>query len=136
MHGHVSHEHFLASIGSFLGWYYICLAAMNGIAAYYCWHRLHRNGLALVLLVVSAGFVVLAPVAFFGDPVLMGFISVPGLAETDWSTSRFRGRRSTRGGPCCVMMIMYVFRKFFAQPIVAWFLFIGSLLRDGTLDDR
>ena len=48
MHGHVDEATFLSNISGFLGWYYICLASMNGVAAFYCWNTLKKNTLAVL----------------------------------------------------------------------------------------
>lgn len=130
MHGHISTEHFLQGMGAFLGWYYLCLAAMNAIAAYYCWHTLHRNRLALILVAVAAFFVIISPIAFFGEPALMRWISVPAPIKT-MINEQLSKAPIYMGGSMALLIIFFIFRKFFAQPVVAWFLFIGSLFAMG-----
>ncbi len=39
------------------------------------------------------------------------------------------------GGTLAILTIMFVFRKFFTQPVVAWLMLVGSLATDGLLDD-
>ena len=58
MHG--NEAHFLTQIGGFLGWFYLALALMNAIAAFYCWEKLKRNGLAVVMLVICLFFVIIS----------------------------------------------------------------------------
>lgn len=130
MHGHVSHEQFLAGIGSFLGWYYVCLAVLNGIAAYYCWHTLHRSRTALFLLAIAVGFLIIAPLAFFGDPQLIGWISIPdGIKQA--VNAQFSKAPVYTLGTLGVLLFMFWFRKFFSQPLIAWLMFVGSMLLMG-----
>jgi hypothetical protein len=126
MHGHGDLNTFLDQIGGFLGWYYLLLAAMNGIAAFYCWEKLKKNGMALFLLIVALGFVVIAPIAFSGNPEWMRLISVPeGIKKLiDQTISKaYVYTLGTLG----VLVVMFLGRRFFAHPIVAWLLLIGSL---------
>jgi hypothetical protein len=126
MHGHGDLNTFLDQIGGFLGWYYLLLAAMNGIAAFYCWEKLKKNGMALFLLIVALGFVVVAPIAFSGNPEWMRLISVPeGIKKLiDQTISKaYVYTLGTLG----VLVVMFLGRRFFAHPIVAWLLLIGSL---------
>ena len=77
---HVNEDLFLQNISGFLGAFFLCLAAMNGIAAFYCWKRLQRGELALLWLVVAVLFVVMAPFAFSGmngNPTMMKLIGMP-----------------------------------------------------------
>ena len=76
MHGQ-SLDVFLRQISGFLGSYYIFLALMNGIAAYVLWQRAEHNRraffrvpgvdfpitAAFIWLMVSLGFLLLAPLA-------------------------------------------------------------------------
>jgi hypothetical protein len=126
MHGHGDLNTFLDQIGGFLGWYYLLLAAMNGIAAFYCWEKLKKNGMALFLLIVALGFVVIAPIAFSGNPEWMRLISVPEGIKTLIDQTISKAYVYTLG-TLGVLVVMFLGRRFFAQPIVAWLLLIGSL---------
>ena len=66
---HVNETQFLSNISGFLGSFYLLLAVMNGIAAYYCWEKLKKNTLALWMLVLSFVFLVISPIAFSGKKV-------------------------------------------------------------------
>ena len=46
MHG--SAQDFIDSISGFLGAYYLALALMNAVAAFYVWHYKHKIDQALV----------------------------------------------------------------------------------------
>jgi hypothetical protein len=126
MHGHGDLNTFLDQIGGFLGWYYLLLAAMNGIAAFYCWEKLKKNGMALFLLIVALGFVVVAPIAFSGNPEWMRLISVPEGIKTLIDQTISKAYVYTLG-TLGVLVVMFLGRRFFAHPIVAWLLLIGSL---------
>ncbi len=124
MHG--DYGEFLNGIKGFLGTYYLALAMMNAIAAYYCWHRLKRNGLALVMLLIGLVFVAIAPIAFSGNPFLMQFISVPQFLR-DLINSQMAKAWFYTGGTLALLTVMFIFRKFFTHPVVAWLMFVGSL---------
>lgn len=122
MHGHVDPEVFVAGIKGFLGWYYLALAAMNAIAAFYCWEKLHKNGLALLWVVLSAMFVIIAPAAFSGH--------LPGMPE---SFRNFVDQRMANAvvyslGTLVALVGLFVARRFFVQPVVAWLCLNAALL--------
>src|SRR5437867_13113072 len=95
MHGHVSYDVFLHQIAGFLGSYYLLLSLMNGVAAFLLWQRPNQPAVflvpvartpvtaAFVWLMVSLLFLLIAPLAYSGDPDIVKFISVPsGLRAT------------------------------------------------------
>jgi hypothetical protein len=127
MHGHVDPAVFLKSISGFLGTYYLVLAMMNAIAAFYCWDRLKKNGLAIFMLCLALLFVVIAPIAYSAQPFLMQFISVPEFLRNFVDQQMSKASVYT-GGTLAVLTVMFVFRKFFTQPTVAWLMLVGSLL--------
>lgn len=127
MHGHISHDYFLQSIGTFLGWYYVLIAIMNGVAALYCWKKLERGTLALVLTFVALFFLAISPLAFFGDARLMRWISMPQFIK-DVVNNQFSKAAVYTGGTLSLLIVLFVFREFFTRPVVAWFIWIGSLL--------
>ena len=127
---HVDPEIFSRQIGGFLGWYYLFLAVMNGVAAYYCWEKLKKNNMALVLLVLAGLFVIIAPIAFSGNPSLMKLISVPESVRNFVDVQMAKAHIYT-GGTLLILTVMFVFRRFFADPFVAWLMLIGSLLLMG-----
>jgi Cytochrome b(C-terminal)/b6/petD len=126
MHGHVPYDVFLADTKNFLGCYYLLLAAMNGIAAFYCWERLKKNSLALLLSGLAFVFVIISTFAFAGKPEWVRFISVPQTLRT-FINEQISQAPVYMGGSLLALMVLFVFRRFFVQPIVAWFLLIGSL---------
>lgn len=139
MHGHVSEPEFLEQISGFLGVYYLTLATMNGIAAYYLWQSkrsavLCRLGpyqftTASLWLAVSVVFLFLAPIAMSGDPQWMRLASIPqplrDLADF------LMGPVVYTVGTMVVLLLMFLAREFFVKPVVAWGLLNLSLLLMG-----
>jgi hypothetical protein len=122
MHGHADPEVFVAGIKGFLGWYYLAIAAMNAVAAFYCWEKLHKVRLAFVWLAFAGLFLLMAPFAFSGN-----LVSLPeGLRNL--IDSQMANATTYSVGTLALLTIMYVFRRFFANPIVAWIGLNASLL--------
>ena len=130
MHGH--DPHFYESIQGFLGSYYLALSVMNAVAALYLWRRLGR-WLEAVLLVVlfGGGFVVLSGIAYGGGTRVLGL------------PQSFKDYVNANTGPViytlgttAVLVIFFVFRRFFTKPAVAWvslnlaLLFMGLSMTD------
>jgi len=127
---HVNEAEFLARISGFLGGYYLTLALMNAIAALYVWTKLQRVGLAMVLAAVSGLFVILSPIALSGNAEMMRYISVP-LDVRDFVNVWLGGPVIYSTGTLVALIVMFLFRKFFVQPIVAWTIFNLALLLMG-----
>jgi hypothetical protein len=127
MHGHVDPDTFLREISGFLGSYYLVLAAMNIVAAFYCWERLKKNGMALFLLAIGLLFVIVAPLAYSGNPRLIRLISIPQPVR-DFVDGHLAKAPIYTGGTLLMLIVFFVFRRFFVKPLVAWLLLIGSLL--------
>ena len=127
MHGHNEAE-FLRNIAGFLGWYYLTLAVMNGIAALYLWRsgrsrtyfRIPFVGLpfstATIWLLLSVIFTCVSPLAMSGDPS-----SMPGIPQ--W----WRDRMDAMMGPVnytvgilAVLWLMFVLRRLLVRPVLAW----------------
>src|SRR5438477_2357902 len=93
MHGHVSYDVFLHQVAGFLGSYYLLLSLMNGVMAYLLWQRPNQRTLfrlpgmnvpvtdAFVWLLVSLVFLLIAPLAYSGDPDIVSFITVPAVVR-------------------------------------------------------
>lgn len=130
MHGHISEEHFLQSISTFLGGYYLLLALMNGIAALYVWRQLNRVYLALAWLGFAVFFVVISPLAFSGNPELARWISVPASVR-DFVDSQLANAVYYTLGTTFGLLILFLFRRFFVHPIVAWLMLNIALVAMG-----
>ncbi len=141
MHGHVPYDVFLQQISGFLGSYYLFLAVANGIAAYLIW----RSGkdrkfvdipvlevpltTAGAWLLVSLVFLLISPIAYSGDPVWMGAISVPKALQD--GINYIMNPTMYSVGSLVLLLLLFWFRKFFVQPWVAWGLLNLSLLLMG-----
>jgi hypothetical protein len=145
-HG-LTEAHFLNMVASFLGPYYIALAIMNGLAALYLW----RTGTgttwfripfgpgrtipitnSLVWLLVAFLFVCLSPIAASGNGSWMP--SMP-LAWRE-AINRNTGPVVYSTGTLALLAILFIFRRFFVRPAVAWtiwnlmLLFLGLSMTD------
>ncbi len=144
MHGHVDHATFLQQISSFLGFYYIALAAMNGIAALAIWRggkskTLFRVGPltftnALLWTVVAFFFLLMAPLAMSGSEPLMRWVSMPDTFKH--AADAVMGPVAYSLGSFIILAVLFYFRKFFVKTWVAWsglnlsFLFMGLSITD------
>jgi len=117
MHG-LSHAEFLESISSFLGSYYLVLGLMNAVAAFYLWQILDYSRQALVWLAVALLFVMMAPLAYSGDPTVMAWVSIPALLKN--LIDAWTGPVTYSVGSLGVLIFMFIFRRFFTKPVVAW----------------
>jgi hypothetical protein len=129
---------FFEGIAGFLAVYYLSLGAINATAALYLWQtgkiRNYELGEskfpipnALIWLIVGAFFVVLAPLAGSGNPSLMP--SVPQAFRTLVNEST--GPVVYTLGTTAILVVLYVFRRFFVNPAVAWTIFNLAVLLMG-----
>jgi len=138
MHG--NEAEFLQTAATPLGFYYLVLCAINWGAAAWLWRhgpttRFHVLGFPVtdmvVWLVVGALFFVLAPLAMIGLP----FPLWPGL-EGGWLATKsvvneLSGPVMLTVGSLAMFTLLFVGRRFFVRPIVAWSLFNLVLLAMG-----
>jgi Cytochrome b(C-terminal)/b6/petD len=141
MHGHVPYDVFLHQIAGFLGSYYLLLALMNGVAAFLLWHRPQQPVFfrlpgvhvpvtsAFVWLLVALAFLLIAPLAYSGDPRVVQFITVPAGARA--GINRLMNPTIYIMGTFFLLLFLFVFRRFFAKPTVAWTMLNLSLLLMG-----
>jgi hypothetical protein len=112
--------------------YYVALAAMNAVAAYFLWHHRHNSRLALVWTAVAVVFGgILAPLAGSGNydatPRLPeGFISL-----ANELLSGARGAVIYTVGTVAMLSGLFAARRFFVRPVVAWSLLNLALLLMG-----
>ncbi|MBM3998420.1 MAG: hypothetical protein FJ297_02565 [Planctomycetes bacterium] len=138
MHGHNEAE-FLKEVAGFLGVYYLALAAMNMTAALYVWKsgkalRIVKLGgtaatTAHLWLLLGLVFLLMAPLGFSGDAATMRLVSVP---------ESFREIINVAMGPMVYtvgsvvgLVVLFVLRRFFVKPTVAWIGLNASLLLMG-----
>lgn len=151
MHG-LSEIQFQDMVSSFLGPYYVALALMNGLAALYLWRsdqikswlklpgsiagmRLAITN-ALIWLLVAIVFAILAAVAGSGNTSL---VSLP-----EWLReviNQSTGPVVYSVGTTIALVVLYLFRRFFVRPAIAWtiwnlmWLFLGLSMTDPDFYD-
>jgi len=133
MHGPVDPAEFLEGVSGFIGGYYLTLALLNAVASFYLWqtHRmrtLFRAGdlaftTAHIWLLFSLLFTILGGVAMGGG---VGALSLPALVRDVLDALMNPVFYSV--GTLVVLVILFIGRKFFVKPVVAWLAFNLSLL--------
>ncbi|MGE0693449.1 MAG: hypothetical protein AB7O59_05025 [Pirellulales bacterium] len=119
MHG--SYQDFITGISPFLGGYYLTLAAMNAVMAFYLWHYRHDIRQAMVWTVFSFLLVAVASAAMGESPpgfpaVIRNFV--------DWAT----GPVIYSVGTTLLLVVAYLARRFLVRPMVGWILLNLSLV--------
>jgi hypothetical protein len=107
---------FLKDVAGFLGSYYTGLAVMNAVAAVILWQKKKQAGWAIVWAVVAGLMMILASLALAGTAEL-----VPSLPVSVRNlVNRLSGPVLYTLGTTALFAILFIFRKFFVQPMVAW----------------
>lgn len=128
MHGHVSLDEFLTQIRGFLGTYYVLAAVMNSVAALYLWtsgksKTLLRLGpvqisTALIWLMVGILFLLISPIAYSLNPRLVDLVSVP--ADIRALADGMMDPVTYSVGTLVLLTVLFLGRRFFVKPWVAW----------------
>lgn len=122
MHGNP--EAFLQQVAPGLGVFYITLAVINAVAALYVWQRLNRPDIAVGLIVYVTALSGVAAAAMGGW--------VPELPTAFKSVvNDLSGPVTYSLGTMLLLTVLFLGRKFFCQPIVAWVMLNASLLLMG-----
>jgi hypothetical protein len=117
----------LEGVDGFLGGYYICLAVMNAIMALYLWQRKNDVGSGIFWSLVGGVYVILAAFAMSGDVRF-----VPTLPEGIRNAVNVATSPTIYTvGTTALLVVLFVFRKFFVQPMVAWTLLNVTVLAMG-----
>jgi hypothetical protein len=118
---------FLSDVAGFLGGYYAFIAGMNGVFAYLLWQKYGQTGRALVWTVFAGAMMILASLALSGAAAW-----VPALpAGVRSLVNALSGPVIYSLGTVALFTVLFVFRKFFVQPTVAWAILNGSLVLMG-----
>src|SRR5690606_25709861 len=125
MHGLI--EEFYQGIQGFLGAYFLFLALMNAVAAFYVWERRHRRDLALVWLTVAMAFVLISAIVFGGA---LEVVAMP-QAVRDFVDVYLANAVMYSVGTLGGLIALFAFRRFFVKPVVAWSMLNLSLLLMG-----
>jgi hypothetical protein len=117
---------FLKDVAGFLGGYYAFMAVMNGVAALLLWQK-KRNAWAVTWAVFAGAMMVLASLALSASPAF-----VPALPAGARSlVNSLSGPVLYTLGTTVLLGVLFVFRKFFVQPMVAWTILNVMLLLMG-----
>ena len=132
-----SDPEFLANVSTPLGFYYLILCALNWGAALVMWCRGAKSyttvevGPAkvpvtdvLIWLLVGSAFFICAPLAMIGLPP-----ELP--AAVKQTVNELSGPVTLALGSLLMFTVLFVFRRFFSQPIVAWVILNVALLAMG-----
>jgi hypothetical protein len=122
-----SNPFFLSDVAGFLGGYYAFIAAMNGVFAFLLWRKYGQPGWALAWTVFAGTMMILASLALSGSAAL-----VPALPTGVRSVvNALSGPVIYSLGTVGLFTALFVFRKFFVQPMVAWAIFNAALVLMG-----
>ena len=111
-----SNGFFLKDVAGFLGGYYACIAIMNGVASLILWRRKNQLGWAFVWAAVAGVMLILASLALSGSATLVP--SLPLAARK--LVNALSGPVLYTLGTTALLTVLFVFRKFFVKPMVAW----------------
>jgi len=118
MHGYETVQEFFYRIRGFLGAYYLTLAVMNSLYALYQWKTKGNKKAALVWVVVAMVFTIMSPIAASGNESVMQLISIPQVFRDLFDMAMAPATYTL--GSLIVLSVLYKFREFFVQPVVAW----------------
>jgi hypothetical protein len=111
-----SNGFFLKDVAGFLGGYYTFIALVNGVAAIMLWKRKQQPGWAIVWAAFAGVMMILASLALSASPAL-----VPALPlSVRMLVNRLSGPVLYTLGTTALFAILFIFRRFFVQPMVAW----------------
>jgi len=122
-----SNGFFLKDVAGFLGGYYTFIALVNGVASLILWKRKQQPGWAAVWAVFAGLMMILASLALSGSAAL-----VPALPlSVRTLVNKLSGPVLYTLGTTALFAILFIFRKFFVQPMVAWTLLNAALVLMG-----
>ena len=104
-------------ISGFLGFYYLALAVMNGVAAMWIWQRLGKTRDAVIWLFVGLAFMFLSPMAMSGKALAL---PTPVKEVLNAALTGNTGAIVYSVGTTVALIVLFLFRRFFVQPTVAW----------------
>ncbi len=144
MRDHVAYAEFLAGVTGPLSGYFVVLSLMNLVAALWVW----RSGRGTVIcrtqriqvssghlwLLLSVVFAAIAWLCFLGDPASMRWVAMPAAIKD--LVDRLMSPTWYTLGLIAGLLALFLARRFFVQPAVAWLMlnlslwFMGASLAD------
>ena len=147
MHGHEPAEIFIGKIAGFLGSYYLLMAVMNGAVALITWQsgrdrtffRVPVTGFpfsaSIVWLIVSMAFTLMAALAYSGSTNIAPYISLPPLVTN--TINYVMSPTWYTVGSLVLLTILFLGRRFFVKPVVAWVMLnLAMLLMGMSMNDQ
>ena len=126
---HVDIAKHLSNMSGFLGGFYLAMAMMNATVALFLWRSGRAKKLcsccgvtfstAGVWLLVAMVLTIMAPLAMSGNPNLMRFVSLPPFLLYIINEA-MKSPVIYIVGVFVGLSVLFVFRKFFVKPTVAW----------------
>jgi hypothetical protein len=141
MHGHEPAEIFIGKIATFLGSYYLLMSVMNAAVALVIWQSGRDRTFfrmpvtrfpfttSIVWLVVSIGLLLMSALAYSGAPDLVKYISLPEVLTT--AINRAMNPTVYTIGSLVLLGLLFLGRRFFVQPTVAWVMLNLAMLLMG-----
>ena len=126
---HQNAVEFIESVSMPLGWFYLVVAGLNVCAAWCAWGKVARRGRAVAWLIVAVWFAVFGSMAFGGRPPAMP-------DELKTAIDALLGPVSFSLGVFALLVVLFLGRRFFVIPAVAWtglnasLLFLGVSMAD------
>jgi Cytochrome b(C-terminal)/b6/petD len=120
----------LESIAGGLGIFYLLLASMNAVCALYLWRRKDEPGQALVWVAVAVVYVIMAPLAMSGNPEWVPKMPHWVVDLSGWLSGK-TGAIVYSLGTTIALVTMFLARRFFVRPMVAWSMLNLALLAMG-----
>ncbi len=119
-----SNPFFLRDVSGFLGGYYTFIALVNGVFAFLLWRRQGSVGWAVVWTAFAGAVMVLASLAMSASPAW-----VPALPDSVRSlVNALSGPVVYSLGTVALFTVLFVFRRFFVRPMVAWSILNAALV--------
>jgi hypothetical protein len=120
---------FYASISTFLGSYFLLLGVMNGLVALWLWQRQHKLGQPIALAMYMLVKVVFAAIAYGGTIGIFSEFFRPSFkAAINYAS----GPVTYSLGTTLALVILFLGRRFFVRPDVAWIMFNVALVLMGV----
>lgn len=122
-------DEFITRTATPLGWFYVAAALLNLVAVWYCWRGLRKPLACVAWLLVAAIFGGLAFAAFEARP-----LAIPEAFKD--AVDSVLGPVTFTAGTFTLLVALYLGRRLFVQPGVAWtavnvsLVFMGASLTD------
>jgi len=118
---------FLTDVAGFLSGYYVFIASMNGVFAFVLWQKYGQTGRAVVWSAVAGVLMILASMAASASESYVP--ALPALVRS--VVNMLSGPVLYSLGTVALCTLLFAFRSFFVQPMVAWTILNSALVLMG-----